>query len=390
MPNIVEDVETEVQYMEDMDVQWISLVDKGANRTPFKIIKTEDAMEEVIQSIITPLAKDFDNYKALHEWPEEFKILKTENHGEYSKFISINIEDIDPSSVKLVRLSEDEHVFAIVGIPLKMEGANIIYKSVMRSPVSNDSPEGGDGGGGCDGNSCDNGMYVQTFGDLFFEELDNMLKVVIGSMELTEMTNKMKKTIVFNALDSFKSFLAVGLDASASQLAVAKREKRQIQRSEVNMDVKDEMVTEVIVEKVEASEPAPVVETVVAAEPKEYVNKTEEKLLEMLAVLTQKIEDLSVKTDSIVKKEEPEVVEKVEEVKEEVVKTEGVTVVPFAKFEETLDGMKVKLEKLEQLVEKIDADVPEPSVVQEPVVKEEPVVRNESPFSGIFGNLRRK
>ena len=156
------------------------------------------------------------------------------------------------------------------------------------------------------------------------------------------------------------------------------------------MDVKDEMVTEVIVEKVEASEPAPVVETVVAAEPKEYVNKTEEKLLEMLAVLTQKIEDLSVKTDSIVKKEEPEVVEKVEEVKEEVVKTEGVTVVPFAKFEETLDGMKVKLEKLEQLVEKIDADVPEPSVVQEPVVKEEPVVRNESPFSGIFGNLRRK
>jgi hypothetical protein len=95
-----------------------------------------------------------------------------------------------------------------------------------------------------------------------------------------------------------------------------------------------------------------------------------------------------VKADSAIKKEEPEVVEKVEEVKEEVVKTEGVTVVPFAKFEETLDSMKVKLEKLEQLVEKIDADVPEPAV-QEPVIKEEPPVKSESPFSGIFGNLRR-
>jgi hypothetical protein len=50
--------------------------------------------------------------------------------------------------------------------------------------------------------------------------------------------------------------------------------------------------------------------------------------------------------------------------------------------------MKVKLEKLEQLVEKIDADVPEPSV-QEPVIKEELTVKSESPFSGIFGNLRR-
>jgi hypothetical protein len=364
MPNIIEDVETEVQHMEDVDVTWISLVDKGANRTPFKIIKTEDAMEEVIQSIITPLAKDFDKYKELHEWPKEFKILKTENHGEYSKFISIPIDEIDPSSVKLVRLSDDENVFAVVGTPFKMEGSNIIYKSVtMDKPVKL------------------NDYGIVTFRDTFYNEIENLMSIVNGTMELSEMDNRKKKDIIGKSLDAFKSFISAGLDISADSLVFAKKE----QKSEVNMDVKDEKVTEVTIEKVEV---APVIEATIV-EPKEYVNKTEEKLLEMLAVITQKIEELSVKADSAIKKEEPEVVEKVEEVKEEVVKTEGVTVVPFAKFEETLDGMKVKLEKLEQLVEKIDADVPEPSV-QEPVIKEEPVVKNESPFSGIFGNLRRK
>ena len=363
MPNIVEEVETEVQYMNDVDVQWISLVNKGANRTPFKIIKTEDAMEEVIQSIITPLAKDFDKYKELHEWSKEFKILKTENHGEYSKFISIPIDELEPASVKLVRLSEDEHVFAMVGVPLKMEGSNIVYKSIiMDRPVKLD----------------DRG--ITTFRDTFYSEINNLMSIVNGTMELNEMDNKKKRDIIGKSLDAFKSFISAGLDISADNIIFAKQE----QKSEVNMDVKDEKVTEVIVEKVEASVPAPVVEPVVA----ETVNKSEEKLLEMLAVLTQKIEDLSTKTDSMIKKEEPEVVEKVEEVQVEVAKAEEVPVVPFAKFEETLDTMKVKLEKLEQLVEKIDADVPEPSV-QEPVIKEEPTVKSESPFSGIFGNLRR-
>lgn len=367
MPNIIEEVETSVQYMEDVDVTWISLVDKGANRTPFKIIKTEDAMEEVIQSIITPLAKDFDKYKELHEWPKEFKILKTENHGEYSKFISIPIDEIDPASVKLVRLSEDENIFAVVGTPFKMEGSNIIYKSViMDKPIKL------------------NDYGIVTFRDTFYNEIENLMSIVNGTMELNEMDNKKKKDIIGKSLDAFKSFISAGLDISADSIIFAKQE----QKSEVNMDVKDEKVTEVTIEKVEAVEPAPVAEPSIS-EPKEYKNKTEEKLLEMLAVITQKIEDLSAKADSAIKKEEPEAVEKVEEVKEEVVKAEEVTVVPFAKFEETLDGMKVKLEKLEQLVEKIDADVPEPAV-QEPIIKEEPVVKNESPFMGIFGNLRRK
>lgn len=365
MPNIIEEIETEVQHMEDVDVTWISLVDKGANRTPFKIIKTEDAMEEVIQSIITPLAKDFDKYKELHNWPKEFKILKTEDHGEYSKFISIPIDEMDPASVKLVRLSEDENVFAVVGVPLKMEGSNIIYKSVtMDKPIRLDE------------------YGIVTFRDTFYNEIDNLLSIVNGTMELSEMDNRKKKDIIGKSLDAFKSFISAGLDISADSIVFAKQE----QKSEVNMDVKDEKVTEVTIEKVEAVEPAPVVEPAIA-EPKEYKNKTEEKLLEMLAVITQKIEELSAKADPVAKKEEPEVVEKVEEVKEEVVKTEEVSAIPFAQFEETLDVMKVKLEKLEQLVEKIDADVPEP-VVQEPVVKEEPI-KNESPFSGIFGNLRR-
>ena len=42
MAATIKPTETEVEYMEDVDVEWISLVDKGANRTPFKVIKNED------------------------------------------------------------------------------------------------------------------------------------------------------------------------------------------------------------------------------------------------------------------------------------------------------------------------------------------------------------
>ena len=37
MAATIKPTETEVEYMEDVDVEWISLVDKGANRTPLKL-----------------------------------------------------------------------------------------------------------------------------------------------------------------------------------------------------------------------------------------------------------------------------------------------------------------------------------------------------------------
>jgi hypothetical protein len=371
MPTTVKPVETEVQYMEDMDVEWISLVDKGANRTPFKIIKSEDAMEEVIQSVITPITKNFEEYKEKNDWSRELKILKTENHGEYNKFVSIPIDELNPSSIKIVRLKEDDDVFAVVGSPYKLEPSHIIYKSItMDKPIRFDE------------------TGIVTFRDTFFNEVSNLLSILSGTMELSELDNRKKKDIIGKSLDAFKSFISAGLDISSVPLTFAKQE----QGSEVNMGdtINLDQAVETTVEKVETA--------VVEPQTVEHVFKSEEKILEMISVLTQKIEELTVKTEAV--KAEPEIiVEKAEEAEkpeevvkvEEVVKTEEVEKeLPFAKFEETLDTIRVKLEKLEQAVEKIDADVPEPSIVQEPVVKEEPTAKNESPFSGIFGNLRKR
>jgi hypothetical protein len=361
-------VEAEVEYMNDLDVQWISLVNKGANRTPFKIIKNENTkeelMEDVIQSIIIPSSKSIDDYKEKHEWAKLFKVEKTENHEVYNKYINIPLEKLDNDSIRLVKLSKDDDAFALIGKPLEIEGEFLVYKGIMDSPMEVDVP---------DGPAAVGGGYVQTFGDLFFEELDNLLKVVIGTMELSEMANKMKKSIVFNSLDSFKSFLAAGLDTSAGQVTVAKREKILSDGSEVNMGDNVEKTVDVEITKTEPE--------VVEVEKNDAVLKSSEKMVELLTALVEKIDKMAEKKEEVVSP-----VEKAEE--DKPVEKEEILEVPYQKIEDTLNAIKTQVEKLEQKIELMDGEVPEPSVVVEKAQAPEPAKKS-SPFSGIFGSLNQ-
>lgn len=358
MDTTTEMVTTEVEYMQDVDVQWISLVDRGANRTPFKIVKNldakEDSMDDVIQSVITPISKNFDEYKESNEWSRDFKVLRSESHGDYNKYVGFPLEELEASSVKIIKLSETDDVFAIVGTPKEIKESYIVYKStVMDTPVGFDE------------------YGLITFGDTFYKQLNDTISAIAGTMNIEGMDNKKKKTAIANALDALKAFISAGLDLSSTPVAVAMRElstfveKSNDTESEANM-------SEVNVEKTEAKVETPQVEV---------VSKSEEKILEMIATLTQKIEELSAKADAVQKKEEVSV-EKVEEpVKEEF---------PFQKFEDLINEVKSKVEKLEATVEKIDADVPEPSVVQEVAKEEASVAKNDSPFVGIFDHINKR
>ena len=306
-------------------------------------------MEDVIQSVITPITKNFDEYREANEWSRDFKILRSESHGEYNKFVNFPLEELDPATVKITKLSGDD-VFAIVGKPKEVKESYIVHKAtVMDMPVGFDE------------------YGLITFADTFYKQLNDTISAIAGTMNIESMENKKKKAAIANALDAFKAFISAGLDMSSGPVTVAMRElstfveKSNDIESEVNM-------SEVKVEKTEEKIEAPVVEVTL---------KSEEKILEMISVLTQKIEDLSAKAEAMQKKDE------------EVVKTEEpVAEVPFQKFEDLLNEVKTKVEKLEATVEKIDADVPEPSVVQEVVAKEAP--KSDSPFAGVFGNLKRR
>ena len=62
-------VENEVTFLTDVDVEFVSMVKHGANRTPFKILKSDKGgadMNKVIQAVLIPKSlSDEEAQKAL-------------------------------------------------------------------------------------------------------------------------------------------------------------------------------------------------------------------------------------------------------------------------------------------------------------------------------------
>lgn len=380
MPVVLRPIETEVEYMEDLDVGFISLVDKGANHAPFKIIKSEDSMDDVIQSVITPLNKSLTDF----ETPivsTDLKILKTENHGDYTKHISFPMSDLKEESVKLVRLSEDETAFVIVGQPKTPNEAHVIYKnSIMDIPVKFSE------------------SVVETFGDEFYSQLNNLVNSLTGTMALDKLDNKKKKAAIGNSLDAFKIFISAGLDMNSGQTNVALRELAEFEKKDNTSEVKSMEVTKTEVEKMDAMETQPGMNTGVPdpvplsiSDIQNQVFKNQEEMTRLIGALAQKVESLA---EALTKKTESN-----DEMSGKGIPTgsEGTTTPmpdldPFSnlqKMEEIMVKMASKVEKLEELVEKIDGDVPEPSAPVETVAKTDQPKVPESPFAGIFNHLKK-
>lgn len=393
MPVTLRPVEAEVEYMEDLDVGFISLVDKGANRVPFKIIKSEDAMDDVIQSVITPVSKSIDDYKESFNWVGDFKVAKTENHGDYTKYVSFPMSDLQEDSYKLVRLSEDADSFAIIGKPKTPQETHIVYKaSVMDVPIRL-----GEHG-------------IETFGDEFYCELSYLIDSLAGTMSLGSLDNKKKKMAIANALDAFKIFISAGLDMNSGQTTVALREYSKFEKRNIGSEVIDmSEVTNVDVEKGDAlatqpgmNQGVPDPQPISFKEIQDQVFKSQEEMTNLINSLAQKFEALA---NSLAEKvcgpasddEETEKAESNDEMSGKGIPSgaEGISTPmpnldPFAnlhKMEEMITKVVNKVEKLEEIVEKIDGDVPESSARVETVAKVEP--GNSNPFTGIFSNIKR-
>lgn len=387
MPVTLKPIETEVEYMEDLDVGFISLVDKGANHVPFKVIKSEDTMDDVIQSVVTPVKKELDTYRETLSWLGEFKVSKTENHGDYTKYVSFPMSDLKEDSYKIVRLSEEGDSFAIVGQPKVPQESHVVFKaSVMDTPVK--FSERG----------------VETFGDEFYEELSYLIDSVAGTMSLDKLDNKKKKAAISNALDAFKIFISAGLDMNSGQTNISLREFSKFEKKHKVSEV-ESMEDTNTVEKMDAMATQPGMNTGIAdpvplsmSEIQNQVFKNQQEMTNLISSLAQKVEML---TAYMAKKAEEEEAAKAESNDEMSGKgipaAEGITTPmpnmdPFAnlhKMEEMLTKMVNKVEKLEEIVEKIDGDIPEPSAPVESVAKTEPAKTSDGPFAGIFDNIKR-
>lgn len=236
---IEESREKTVNFLEDVDVEFVSLVRHGANQMPFRIIKEEKGggmpNMMIVQRILVAKHLNMKELPGLEGagWLADAHLENAVDKGPYFVSEQADLDLFDTSTLKMVKV-HDDGVWALVGgvkegtdtkamISLDTEHEKVA-KEMPVSPMDAAVP------------MPSSMQTVVSFRELFFRELDSMLDVVIGSLNKSAGDTKKRKEVVLSALDSFRSFLAIGLDALGEESAkIEKIEAKKIVKEDENM-----------------------------------------------------------------------------------------------------------------------------------------------------------
>ena len=119
--------EREVAFMVDPEARFVSLVKRGANQIPFRIVKEQKPMK-VLQSLIVPKGTEKDAIKGIlgTELEDVVKFDKEVEKGGLVSYEQIPRASFKEDSVEMVTLNEEK---GIVGIQGEMvEKADSLFK----------------------------------------------------------------------------------------------------------------------------------------------------------------------------------------------------------------------------------------------------------------------
>lgn len=223
MLDIIESEETkkEISILKDVDVSWISLVAHGANREPFKIMKTADGgqmdVTKIIQSVLVPHTASLETAakKENLEWLTEVtksEPVKYESYMEYSQAPKEKFENL---SFRVV--SKEDGIVAVVGTlkPIvAKEAGNLLSlpENPMHMPVATEMVP-----------------YDRTAGDVFYKEVYGMVDTIEGIMRQSSYSPADRKKAVLQSAAAFSTFLNMWTDAiSGMDLTAAKFDKSSL------------------------------------------------------------------------------------------------------------------------------------------------------------------
>jgi hypothetical protein len=225
MKIIQDEVEKDVTLMKDVDVEFVSLVRHGANRMPFRVVKRDkskggETMNRVIQSVILPDGVTLDSLTEVEglEYLSELDMSDKQKFEGYQKFVQLKQENFQSESMSLLKAGRG---FLIVGSlndenKEKAEKALTISKDQVSKlgeliPVAPMDAMIGDP------DTAAQAAYAVSFRNLFDNELYSMLDIVHGALNQTSSDPKKRKVMITSAIENFKSFIVIGLDAIGSQ-----------------------------------------------------------------------------------------------------------------------------------------------------------------------------
>lgn len=205
------EVERDITFLQDANVDFISLVRHGANKQAFRIVKQEggvsENMRKVIQSILLLNDMDIEKLSSVDGlgYLTEAKTDEMTKFDKYNKYVQTDEKKFEKDSLSLVKLGESG--YAIVG-KLKEDADD---KNVLVLGMSKE-----------DSNKTKNVLDVavpsssvtmtQTFGDLLHKELSLFLDIVFGVLRQSSVDPKKRKAMVMGAFESFRNFVSMGLD----------------------------------------------------------------------------------------------------------------------------------------------------------------------------------
>ncbi len=248
---VTEELEKDITLLKDVKATFVSLVRHGANRMPFRIVKTEKKGGDqgkmkryAIQSILIPKGKTLEELsmeKGL-EHLSEANVEQKQEFSDYDKYHQVPLEKFDSESMRLIKMGSS---FAIIGeLPDDVEGAILLGKEDVEKlaeiPLSPMNSIIGDP------DVAAQQAMAARFRDLFETEIFAMMDVIHGTLKQSSTPIAQRKKTIVSAVDAFKQFITIALDAIGEQ--PAKIDKFELEGGNNEMELfksKEEFTTAV-------------------------------------------------------------------------------------------------------------------------------------------------
>lgn len=185
-------IEQEVVFMVDPTVDFVSLVKHGANRAPFKILKSKGGskMNKVLQAILIRHGMPDDEVQKALEGMETKNVEKFDS---YDSYIQVPMDQFKPESMAVVKA--DDGVYSIFG---ELSEGSEKGKVVMDAKQAVD--------------------YATM--DSLYSELYAMADIVSGAMRQENAETSFRADTILKAIDNFRAYAEVVLQNISEQKAV--------------------------------------------------------------------------------------------------------------------------------------------------------------------------
>lgn len=231
--------EQDVTFMQNVDIEFVSLVGHAANQQPFKImkgqVKGDENMNKVIHSILVPKDIGEDKQKELEE-TYSFEEKDEQSLEGFNVYKQVADDEVDLENKNLAVVDKDAGVYGIVAEKKEESKAEIVDKESM------------------------DWATIDGIVDAMF----SMEDIVLGVLRQPEAETGQRKEMISNAIGNFTKHVEAVLSQAKSEDVIdlegielkgenvkELRTQKQPEEPEVDIEEKLEVLKNTVFEKLE-------------------------------------------------------------------------------------------------------------------------------------------